>query len=270
MNFVRLAVVIISPLGAYASAFNVNLGSAESFGVLAGSTITNTGPTIVNGDVGLSPGSQIIGFPPGVVNGSIFFGGNSVAALAKSDLTSAYQFASGESCPADDNLSGTNLGGITLTPGVYCFSSDAQLTGTGPNAILTLDDEGDPNAVFVFQIGDTLTTGSGTSVSIIGGPGNIYWQVGTSATLGVNSVFEGNILAQDDITLNTGATIGCGSALTQTGAVTLDDSTIQIGCSAPGSFGGPAPSPEPSTSLMLLLIGASALLWLRKPRSVRE
>jgi hypothetical protein len=265
MRFVCLAVLIVSPLSVYASAINVDLGTASSFAVLAGSTVTNTGATVIDGNVGLSPGSQIVGFPPAIVvpPSTEYVGESSAAVQAKADLTMAYNFAAGESCSA--SLPG-NLGGLTLTPGVYCNSSTVGVIGTGANSILTLNDEGDPNAVFVFQIGSTLNTISDSSVVFAdGSQGDVYWQVGTSATLGSGTSFVGNILALDSITLDTGANIVCGSALTQVGAVTLDASQISIGCASTES-----PSPEPSTALMLLLSGASALLWLRKPRSVRE
>jgi type VI secretion system secreted protein VgrG len=258
--------MIISPLSAYASAINVNLGTAGSFGVLAGSTVTNIGATVINGNVGVAPGAAITGFPPGiVVPPSTEYAADAVALGAKNDLTTGYNFAAGESCPGGDNLTGTDLGGLSLTPGVYCFSSQAQLTG-----ILTLNDEGDPDSVFVFQIGDTLTTASGSSVAFINGSrGDVFWQVGSSATLGTGTAFEGNILAADSISLNTGATIACGSALAETGAVTMDTNQVSIGCGTTG-IPGPVPSPEPSSAPLLLLIGGPGLLWLRKSRPARE
>jgi hypothetical protein len=263
MNFVCLAVVVIAPLSAYASAINVNLGTAGTFGVLAGQTVTSIGATVIDGNVGVAPGSAITGFPPGmVVPPSVEYVADAVALQAQTDLTTGYNFAAGESCPAGDNLTGTDLGGLTLTPGVYCLSSTAQLTGT-----LTLNDEGDPNSVFVFQIGDTLTTSSASSVVFINGTqGDVFWQVGSSATLGSGTSFEGNILAADSIALGTGATILCGSALAETGDVTMDTNQVSIGC---GTAGSPSPTPEPSATPLLLLLGASGLLWLRKSRSVR-
>ncbi len=153
------------------------LGSAESFAVLGGSTVTNTGLTVINGDVGVSPGGAITGFPPGVVvaPGEIH-AGDAVAAQAQSDVTTAYNALAGQAC--DVNLTGQDLGGLTLAPGVYCFSTSAQLTGQ-----LILDVQGDPNAVFVFQIGSTLTTASNASVVFVnGGPScNVFWQIGRSA-----------------------------------------------------------------------------------------
>jgi hypothetical protein len=264
MNFVCLAVVIISPLSAYASAINVNLGTAGTFAVLAGQTVTNTGSTVIHGNVGVDPGSAITGVPPAVVvPPSTQYAADAVALQAQNDLTTGYNFAAGESCPALNNLTGTDLSGLILTPGVYCFTSGAQLSGA-----LTLNDEGDSNSVFVFQIGDTLTTASASSVVFINGTqGDVYWQVGSSATLGSTTAFAGNILAHDSISLDTGATISCGSALAQTGSVTMETNQISIGC---GTEGSPSPTPEASTAPLLLLIGAPGLLWLRKSRSVRE
>lgn len=196
------------------------LGTADSFAVLGATTVTNTGPTVVDGDLGVSPGSAVTGFPPGIVNGTIH-AADAVAAQAQTDSLAAYNSLAGQACDAD--LTGQDLGGQTLTPGVYCFSSSAQLTGT-----LTLDAQGDPNAVFIFQIGSTLTTAPGSSVNVINGgsPCNVFWQVGSSATLDTTTSFVGNILASESITLNTGATILPGRALALNGAVTLDSNNI--------------------------------------------
>ena len=204
---------------------NVSLGTAGNFSVLAGSTVTNTGPSVIDGgSVGVSPGSAITGFPPGSVKPPFTtHAADAVALQAQNDLTTAYNAAAGLVHTQD--LTGQNLGGLTLVPGVYFFSSSAQLTGT-----LTLNDQGDPNAQFVFQIGSTLTTASNSSVVTINGgsmPGcNVFWQVGSSATLGTGTAFEGHILALTSITLNTSATILDGSALARNGAVTLDTNTI--------------------------------------------
>jgi len=196
------------------------LGTATSFGVLAGSAVTNTGPTTITGDLGLSPGSSVTGFPPGTVTGATHVS-DAVALQAKTDLTTAYNNAAGQSCTS--TLSG-DLGGRTLVPGVYCYTSDAQLTGT-----LTLDGGGDPNAVFIFKIGSMLTTASNSRVSIInGGACGVYWQIGSSATLGTDTAFVGTMLVNTSITLNTRANILPGRALTQTGAVTLDSNLITV------------------------------------------
>jgi uncharacterized repeat protein (TIGR02543 family) len=198
------------------------LGTAASFAVLAGSTVTNTGPTVVTGNLGVWPGLAITGFPPGdVVSGTIHWG-DAVAQQAQSDLTTAYNDLAGMAC--DTNLTGQDLGGMTLTPGVYCFDPSAQLTGD-----LILDALGNPNALFVFQISSTLTTASASSVTLINGAwsDNVFWQVGSSATLGTVTNFKGNIVALTSITLNTAATID-GRALARNGAVTLDTNIITL------------------------------------------
>lgn len=198
-------------------------GSAGVFGILAGSTVTSVGPTQINGDLGVSPGAAVTGFPPGNVNGAIHAGDNA-AAQAKSDLLAAYNDGAARLGAAV--LPG-NLGGLTFTPGLYNNQSSSGISGTGPQGILTLDAQGDPNAVFIFQMASTLITDSGTSVVLAGGAkeGNIYWQVGSSATLGTNSIFKGNVLADQSITLTTGATLD-GRALTRIGAVTLNSNTV--------------------------------------------
>jgi hypothetical protein len=217
------------------------LGTAESFAVLAGSTATNTGLTVVTGDLGVWPGTTITGFPPGIVIGTTY-AGNAVAQQAQSDVTVAYNDLAGRACDAD--LTGTDLGGLTLTQGVYCFSSAAQLTGQ-----LTLDAEGSGDALFIFQIGSTITTASNSSVLVINGGTecNVYWQVGSSATLGTSTAFGGNILALTSITLNTD-TVVSGRVLAQNGAVTMDTNTISNGiCSSPSPTNTPVP-PTPTNT----------------------
>jgi hypothetical protein len=208
------------------------LGTTQTFAVLAGSTVTNTGSTVVTGDLGLSPGSAVTGFPPGLVNGGAIHTADAVALQAHDALTTAYNELAGQAC--NGKLTGQDLGGLTLTPGTYCFSSSAQLTGT-----LTLNAQGDPAAVFVFQIGSTLTTASNSSVLIINGgnPCNVYWQVGSSATIGTGTAFMGSILARTSITLTTGATLE-GRALAHDGAVTLDSNKVSAaGCSGVADAG---------------------------------
>jgi hypothetical protein len=205
----------------------VNLGTANNFSVLAGSTITSTGATAINGgNVGVSPGSAITGFPPATVTPPYTtFSAGAVPAQAETDLTAAYNTAAG--LAPTRVLTGTDLGGLTLTPGVYFFSSSAQLTGT-----LTLNDQGNPDAVFVFQIGSTLTTASASSVVTINAGGSstpgmsVFWQVGSSATLGTTTAFEGNILALASITADTGATDLDGRLLAINGAVTMDGNAV--------------------------------------------
>ena len=197
------------------------LGTAQSFGVLGAATVTNTGTTVVIGDLGVSPGTAVTGFPPGIVTGTIH-AADAVAAQAQLDVTTAYNLLASEACTID--LTGTDLGGLTLTPGVYCFSSSAQLTGT-----LVLDGQGATNPVFIFKIGSTLTTASTASVVFINGANNcgVFWQVGSSATLGTSTAFAGNILALASITLTTGVTLA-GRALAQVGAVTMDTNVVSV------------------------------------------
>jgi type VI secretion system secreted protein VgrG len=171
-----------------------------------------------------------------------------------------------------DILTGTDLGGLTLTPGVYEFASSAQLTGD-----LTLDGEGNGNALWVFLIGSTLTTASGSSVNVIGSGTNdgIFWDVGSSVIVGTTTAFEGNILASNSITLDTGATIVCGSALASTGAVTMDTNTISTGCNGGGTLTNGVVTPLPPTSPVpepasIILFGSGLIAlagWGRKLRS---
>ena len=203
------------------AAAQISLGTAQSFGVLGGSTVTNTGATTVNGNVGVSPGTAVTGFPPGVVVGGAIHNNDAVAVQAQNDLTTAYNNIAATPCTVD--LTGQNLGGLTLTPGVYCFSSSAQLTGA-----LTLNALGNPNALFLFKIGSTLTTASGSTVTVINGGSScnrVYWQVGSSATLGTGTAFAGDILALTSITLTTGAN-SSGKLLARNGAVTLDTNNV--------------------------------------------
>jgi hypothetical protein len=251
LTLIALAITALASCPPQAKA-EIVLGTAGDFGVLAGSTVTNTGPTVIlNGNVGVSPGSAITGFPPGIVVPPFTtHAADGVAAQAQTDLTTAYNAAA--ALAPTQNLTGQNLGGLILTPGVYSFSSSAQLTGT-----LILNDQGNPNAQFVFQIGSTLTTASGSAVVTINDPSlkpgaNVFWQVGSSATLGTGTAFEGHILALTSITLTTGATILDGSALARNGAVTLDDNLI-TNAVCPSSA-----VPEPAT-MPLALIGGVLL-----------
>ncbi|KAK5461311.1 hypothetical protein LTS15_003374 [Exophiala xenobiotica] len=180
----------------------INLGTAAVFAVLGASDVTNTGPTIINGDLGVSPGTSITGFPPGIING-VVHNNDGVAQIAQDDATTAYNVAAGLPFSAGNDLTGQDLGGRTLVPGVYHYDSSAGLTGT-----LTLDGRGDSNSVFVFQIGSTLITGTGSTVALVNGAlaCNVFWQVGSSATLGTGTIFSGNILALASITVNAGDT----------------------------------------------------------------
>jgi len=198
----------------------VALGSAASFAVLAGSTVTNTGATIVTGDVGVSPGTAVTGFPPGTVVGTIH-AGDPTAAWAIANLTIAYNDAAGRTlCPI--TVAG-NLGGLTLIPGLYKSTSSLEIS----SGDLTLDAQGNASAVFIFQIASTLDVAAGLHVILAGGAkaSNVFWQVGTSATLGTSSTFVGTIMADQAVSLNTGATLD-GRALARIAAVTLDASTV--------------------------------------------
>lgn len=241
LSFLLLPLLVLS---AYPD--SVNLGTAGSYAVLAGSTVTNTGSSVLTGNLGVWPGTAVTGFPPGIVTGGTIHAADAAAAQAQHDLTIAYNSAMGLSPTA--TLTGQDLGNMVLTPGVYFFSSSAQLTGT-----LTLNNLGNPKAVFVFQIGSTLTTASNSAVIFSSGLNdpNVFWQVGSSATLGTTTSFQGNILALTSITLNNGASIGCGSALARNGAVTLDNNVIGGGCTGGGGGGGGATVPEPGTMGLL-------------------
>lgn len=253
--------VTVAGLASQASAQFFSLGTAQSFGVLAGSTVTNTGFSTVSCNLGTSPGLSVTGFPPGVVIApGVMHLGDAVALQAQADVTTSYNVLAGMA--PDQDLTGQDLGGLTLQPGVYNFDSSAQLTGT-----LTLDALGNPDALFVFQIGSTLTTASASAVELINGGSecNIFWQVGSSATLGTATSFMGNILALASITLNTGANIVSGRALASTGQVTMDDNDVLCdGCTiidAPaGEFGQPVPEP----ASMLTLATAIAIPAIRK------
>ena len=203
------------------------LGAAGRFAVLGGSTVTSLGPTVIDGDMGLAPGLSIVGFPPGIVRDGATHAGDAVALQGQADAATAFDALGAEACDVD--LSGTDLGGLTLTPGVYCFTSSAQLTGA-----LVLDAAGRADAVFVLKIASTLTTASGATVRVINGGGDcgVFWRVGSSATLGTGTSFTGSILALASITLTTGATVS-GRALARTGAVTMDSSAVSLSvCSA--------------------------------------
>jgi hypothetical protein len=234
------------------------LGNAAPFSVLGGSTVTNTGPTVVTGNLGVSPGSAITGFPPGIVVGTTH-AADAFAAAAQADATIAYNNLAGQPCPPANTFAvPTDLGGMTLVPGVYCFASSAAVTG-----LLQLDANGNPNAVWVFQIGSTLTTATGAIVQVIDGGQNcnVFWQVGSSATLGTTSTVPGTIIALTSITLNTGADL-TGRAIARNGAVTLDSNSVG-GCAAGQQF---VPAGVPTLDflgmaiLVVLLAGAGLFL----------
>ena len=266
------ALLIAAVVSISTSQASITLGTAQSFAVLGSSTVTNTGSSTIYGSVGVNPGSAIAGFPPGTVTGGSIYGTGGVSAQAQADALTAYNTIAGLSY--DYDYTGVDLGGLTLTPGVYFFSTSAQLTGT-----LTLDFQGNANANFIFQIGSTLTTASSSTVNVINGDAlsGIYWQVGSSATIGTSTMFVGNILADQSITLNTTADILCGRAIALNGAVTMDTNRISNNNSAQdygsgrsdfGSYGfsgGDGTTVVPTPSAFLLLgSGLSSLLFYGK------
>lgn len=238
MNKIQRPVIALSlvvsamVLGAWpiaaSAATQPRMGTAANFAVLAGSTVTNTGPTVISGGLGLSPGSAVTGFPPGRVT-TVQHKTDAVALRAKTALVTAYNDLA--SWRATRSMTGLDLGGKTLTAGVYTFSSSAKLTGT-----LTLKG----NGIFIFQMGSTLTTASNSRVVLTGGAQacGVYWKVGSSATLGGGTQFKGTVIALTSITMVTGASILPGRALARNGAVTLDTNRISMptgGCSATGT-----------------------------------
>ena len=239
VGFLGLAALLgILLAGTALAAASVNLGTAGSFAVLAGTTITNTGSTTITGDVGLHPGTAVTGFTTVTLAGAEHVA-DAVALQAKSDLVTAYNDAA---AATPVSKVATELGGTTLKPGVY-GSDTLGLTGT-----LTLDGEG----LYIFQAGSTLITAPNSSVALINGASacDVYWQVGSSATLGTTTSFKGTIMALTSIALNTGATLQ-GRALARNGAVTMDHNTIDssaCAASSPSPTAAPTSSPTPSTT----------------------
>ncbi len=223
-------IVLFWPATALA-ATDPGLATAAPFGVLAGTTVTNTGATVVGGQLGVSPGTAVTGFPPGTSGPQHV--GDAVALQAQTDLTAAYVNAAAQPCPATNNKTGVNLGGQTLVPGVYCQTTAPSLTGT-----LTLNGSG----IYIFQIGSTLVTAPNAVVALIGGaqPCQVFWQVSSSATLDTTTTFVGTIMALTSIGMNNGVTL-TGRALARNGAVALiNDQIIQPAACV---VAGPSPTP---------------------------
>ena len=223
-TMVALSVSVLS--GATSALAATVLGTSQDFAVLGASTVTNTGATTIQGDLGVSPGTSITGAGTITLNGTTHQT-DSVALQAQNDARDA--FNSLAALPSTSDLTGQDLGTVgVLMPGIFTFDTSAQLTGA-----LTLDFATDPNGFFLFQIGSTLTTGSNATVNVLNGDagGGIFWQVGSSATLGTDTTFAGNILADQSITLGTDASILCGRAIALVAAVTMDNNTISNDCS---------------------------------------
>ncbi len=199
----------------------IAMGAAANLAILAGSAVSNTGATVITGDLGLSPGTSVGGFPPGILNGTLHIN-DAIATQAKMDLTAAYNNAAGRTATDIVTLSG-NIGGLTLTPGLYKSTSSLAIS----SGDLTFDAKGNANAIFIIQIASSLTTTSGRKVFLAGGASasNIFWQVGSSATFGTTSAFKGTVMAMQSITFNTGATLN-GRALARSGAIVMAGNTI--------------------------------------------
>jgi hypothetical protein len=246
----------------------ITLGpNVGTFGVLAGSAVTNTGATLVIGNVGVSAGTSLGGFPPGALSGTKYSGAPSIAGTAQTELTTAYNAVLAVPSTLTWNA---DLGGHTFyVGGVYTASTSLGLTG-----IATLDCTSNPNGQIIFQVGSTLTTASGSSVNLVNcQASNIFWLVGTSATLGTTTSFAGNILAQASITMNTGASLS-GRALARTGAVTLDTNAISAPAGLGGAGGGPTVPPgsgipvsaAPAPSSLILVALALVCVGLYQAR----
>ncbi len=239
-SIVVVAIVLVSSFVLAQVSFaapSVSLGTANSFAILAASTVTSTGSSTVTGDLGLSPGTSVTGFPPATLTGTLHVA-NAAALQAKNDFSTAYTTLSGEASTA---VISSELGGTTRTPGVYdSASGNFAITGT-----LTLDAQGDPNAVFIFRTSSTLITAGASNVVLANGTQacNVFWLVGSSATLGASSQLKGSVLASVSVTLTTGASLE-GRALARTGAVTLDGNVVIV----PSCSIAVTPTPTPSAT----------------------
>lgn len=240
---IALALVFAFAIPAAAQAAPVNLATVNPFVVLGGTTVTNTNASVLNGDLGVAPGTALTGFDVAVVNGATHEN-DGVAKTAQADLTTAYNVAAEQPVSGGNDLSNTDLGERTLTPGAYGFTSSAQLTGA-----LTLDAKGDPNAQFVFEIAEGLTTAPASSVVLVNGasPCNVFWQVGSSATLDTTTAFQGNLMALTSISLNNGASV-IGRVLARNGQVSLINNVLTRPLCATGST--TPPSGEPPSGIV--------------------
>ncbi len=256
-----VGLLVALPFSAQAAQAPVGLGTATSYAILAGSTVTNTGETTISGDLGVSPGAAVTGFPPGLVTGGVQHVADAQALQAQADLTTAYVDAAGRTPVSAIPV---ELAGQTLQPGVY--SGDT----LGITGELTLDAAGDPNAVFVFKAASTLITGPGSVVNLINGASscNVFWQITSSATIGAGSTFRGTVMALTSISLNAGATVD-GRMLARNGSVTLITNTIRsspcvvgAGTSVPTATPTPtvtaAPTVAPSPQVTQVPVGAVA------------
>jgi len=262
LRSVCMMVFSLLALGANAVPITIDLGTAGNFALLAGSTVTNShSGTFITGDVGVFPGSSVTGFLPVTnVAGNLYLAANATTGQAQTDLLGAYNTAANPLLTRTD-LTGQDLGALSSnpTPGVYFFSSSAALTGT-----LTLDGNGDPNAQWIFQIGSTLDIATNAALDLINGADacNVFWQVGSSATLQTNTNFAGTILALTSITLN-GGTLD-GRALALNGAVTINGQQfVDSSCQEPDPSNPVIPEPA---SLALLTLGLGTTLLTRKFR----
>lgn len=253
---IGFAALLFDAPTAFAQATAPSLGEAAPYAVLAGSAVSNTGPSVLNGELGISPNGagSITGFPPGIVNGSTH-AADGAALNAQNAMTTAYNALFAQACNTTF-VAPTDIGATTQPPGVYCFGSSAAITGD-----LTLNAFGDPNAVFIFRMGSTLTTAAGARVLLTNGaqPCNVFWAVGSSATIGTTTTFVGNILALTSITVTTGARLS-GRALAKT-AVTLDtnviDATVCSGVGGAFCATGPTITAIPSQAIPALPLNGS-------------